>query len=259
MVLRRTSTHRKPGGRLGTSRFFEAARRWDTAVVTEALRAHPDLAAATDHTGRSALHVCASASSARLQRPVSASIATARSLLQAGARVDAIQEIPDHGERFPASPLWHAIARGRNRTLARFLLREGANPDYCFWAVVWNDDVVTAKLLLGHGANLDLTFHGETPLLYATRLRRTRMLKWLLRHGADPNIGDADGHTPLSYAVRRRYSVAEVEELLRHGADAGARAVDGSTPQSLAGAGRSTLLAELLRRYPSTRANPPRA
>ncbi|MEO7966888.1 MAG: ankyrin repeat domain-containing protein, partial [Gemmatimonadaceae bacterium] len=76
-----------------------------------------------------------------------------------------------------------------------------------------------AKLLRERGADLDLTFRGETPLVYATRLRRTRMLRWLLRNGADANIADAHGRTALWYAVSRRHGVREVEELTRHGAD----------------------------------------
>jgi ankyrin repeat protein len=218
MPTRKKPTTRKAGARLSAARFLDAARRWEASVVAEALRVHPDLAMVADRSGRTALHLCAGASASRTHRPASASVATAKALLAAGASLDAVQEIPDNGELFPAHPLWHAIARGNNRTLARFLLRAGANPDYCLWAVVWSDDVVTAKLLRQYGADLDLTFHSETPLLYATRLRRTRMMRWLLRHGANPNIGDAEGRTPLAHARRRRYPAAEIEELLRHGA-----------------------------------------
>jgi ankyrin repeat protein len=234
---------------MGTTRFLNAARRWEIEVVTEALRTQPQLAKATDRSGRSALHLCASAKTAQTRRPLAASVATARVLIAAGADIDAVHEIPDGGERFPARALWHAIARGRNRTLARYLLRQGANPNYCLWAVVWDDDVITAKLLRSYGADLDLTYHGETPLLYATRLRRTRMLRWLLRNGADANRGDGEGRTPLAYAVRRRYSIAEIEELLKFGADAHAAGADGATAMSLAEAGRDPRLAALLRRY----------
>ena len=218
-------------------------------MVAEALRTQPELAVATDRSGRSALHLCAAARPAQTRRPLAASVATAQALLSAGADIDAVHEIPDDGEPFPARALWHAIARGRNRTLARFLLREGANPNHCFWAVVWDDDLITAKLLRGHGADPDLTFHGETALFYATRLRRTRMLRWLLRHGADANLGDREGRTPLAYAVRRRYSLGEIEELLRFGADAHAAAADGVTAMSIAESGRDPRLASLLRRY----------
>lgn len=249
MPTRKKPTKRKAGARLGAARFLDAARRWDVSVVTEALRVHPELATVTDRNGRTALHLCAGASASKTRRPASASVATARALLSAGAALDAVQEIPDDGELFPAHPLWHAIARGNNRALARFLLREGANPDYCLWAVVWSDDVVVAKLLHRHGANVNLTFRSETPLLYATRLRRTRMTRWLLRHGADPNIGDAEGRTPLAHAVRRRYSAAEIEELLRHGADPRVMAGDGSTPISLASRARANGMSDLLSRY----------
>lgn len=221
---------RKRGARIGVGRFFEAARRWEAAVVVEALARHPELARAVDRHGKTALHLCASSDAARTKKPVSASVATARALLKAGAELNAEHRILDGGEVFPARAVWHAIARGRNRALARFLLSEGATPDHCLWAVVWNDDVVTARLLGKHGADLNLRFHGETPLLYATRLRRTRMVRWLLEHGADPNIGDHEGRTPLLYAVRRRYSVGEIAQLLRHGADPAVPASDGTTP-----------------------------
>jgi ankyrin repeat protein len=192
--------------------------------------------------------VCATTTAERAQRPVSASIATARALLAGGADINAVHHIPDSGEHFPASPLWHAIARGRNRSLARYLLREGADPNYCLWAVVWNDDIVTARLLHDHHANLDLTFHAETPLLYATRLRRPRMARWLLAHGANPNIGDANGVTPLAVAVKRRHSLGEIEELLAHGANQHVADRDGRCPRSLA-APSASRLRQLLDRF----------
>jgi ankyrin repeat protein len=229
-------------------RFLDAARRWDAATVTQALRAERSLAFVTDRNGRTALHLCAASSAGKAARPASASVATARALLAAGVPIDAVHEIADGGERFPARALWHAIARGKNRSLTRFLLREGANPDYCYWAVVWNDDVALARLLHTHGADLNLTFHGETPLLYATRLRRTRMMKWLLRHGANANLADGEGRTPLAVAVRRRYPFAELADLLEHGADPLSPAVDGSTPRSLVSR-RTPRVAQLLDRY----------
>lgn len=245
---RSVAARRPAGPRLSEARFLEAARRWDAATVTQALRSERGLAFVTDRTGRTALHLCAASNADKASRPVSASVATARALLAAGVPIDAVHEIDDAGDRFPARALWHAIARGKNRPLTRFLLKEGASPDYCYWAVVWNDDVALARLLHGHGADLNLTFHGETPLLYATRLRRTRMMKWLLRHGADANLGDAEGRTPLAVAVRRRYPLAELTDLLEHGADPLAAAADGSTPRSLVSR-RAPRVAQLLDRY----------
>ena len=225
----------RASGRVSTARFFTAARQWDLDVVSSALRAHPDLARATDRVGRSALHLTAGTDVRRARRPASSSIAVARALLDAGADVDAVQPIRDGGESFPARPIWQAIARGGNRPLARFLLRRGADPNWCYWAVVWNDDIATAKLLDAHQANVDLTFHGETPLVYATRLRRTRMMRWLLSRGAKVDLADADGWTPLHHAVKRRHAMPELELLLTYGASLTHAAADGSTPLSAAG------------------------
>lgn len=249
MVGRRLAKRQIRGTALSATRFLGAARQWNADLVATALQADPQLKWAHDSSGRTALHLCASAPVKKAQRPASASVATARALLNAGCDVNDIHQIPDGAERFPATALWHAIARGRNRALARFLLGAGSHPDYCLWAVVWDDDVVTARLLKQHNADLNLTFHGETPLLYATRLRRTRMIKWLLRNGADPNIADSEGRTPLLYAVRRRHSLAEVSVLLKAGADVSASALDGSTPLSRAATARDTRLAALLNEF----------
>ncbi|MEO6446991.1 MAG: ankyrin repeat domain-containing protein [Gemmatimonadaceae bacterium] len=247
------TARRRPRGRaegaVSVTRLLDAARHWDAGKVAAAVQQRPALASATDRNGRTALHVCAGATAERTRRPPSAAVATARALLAAGAHIDAVHDIRDRTESFPARALWHAIARGRNRTLARFLLRQGANADYCLWSVVWDDDLATARLLLAHGANLDLTFHGETSLLYATRLRRTRMMRWLLRNGADVNLADVEGRTPLFHAVRRRFPLAQVEELLRHGADPARAAADGASPLSLVAGARAQDLARLLRKY----------
>jgi ankyrin repeat protein len=225
----------RTSGRVSTARFFTAARQWDLDLVASALRAHPELAHATDRAGRSALHLTAATEVRRSRRPASSSVAVARALLDAGADVDAVHHVHDGGEVFPAHALWHAVARGGNRPLARFLLRRGADPNWCYWAVVWSDDIATARLLDAHGANVDLTFNGETPLVYATRLRRTRMMRWLLSRGAQVDLADGDGHTPLHHAVRRRHAMPELELLLAHGASLTRAAADGTTPLSVAG------------------------
>jgi ankyrin repeat protein len=60
--------------------------------------------------------------------------------------------------------------------------------------------------------------------------------KLLLEHGADPNIRDASGETPLHWAVGAGH--ADVEELLlEHGADPNAQDAAGNTPLHVAAIG----------------------
>ena len=73
-------------------------------------------------------------------------------LLRAGIPIDAVQSINDDGEVFPATALWYALAWGRNRGLASFLLKAGADPNRCMFALVYADDLASAKLLRRHGA-----------------------------------------------------------------------------------------------------------
>lgn len=233
---------RRNGAHPSPTRFLAAVRQWDADMVAAMVKERPEFATLADRSGRTPLHLVAAVDSRRARRPVSSSVATARALLAAGAQVNAVQPLADGDETFPARPLWHAIARGMNRPLTRFLLRAGADANWCFWTVVWSDDLATARLLVSHGADVNLRFHGETPLLYATRLRRTRMMRWLLSRGAEVDLPDDAGRTPLYHAVRRRHPVADISILLSHGADVARPAIDGSSPLSIAGARLATTL-----------------
>jgi len=213
--------------------FFETVRDWRAAEVAAALRERPDFASVVDNTGRTALHVCArrTVSSAA---DMAASLATAKVLVKAGANVNAIHPIPDGAEVFPATPLWCAVAWGRNRSLGLFFLQQNADPNHCMFAMVYSDDLVSAKMLRRHGARLDDTFDGETPLIYAARHRRAKFLEWLLREGAEPNIGDRRGFTALHHAVRRRLPDTTLRALRRCGADVRATSSNGTSVGQLA-------------------------
>jgi ankyrin repeat protein len=188
---------------MSKSALFKAAAAWDVSTVGRLLSGDPDLAHARDSRGRSALHICArqrwdgTASRAR------ASIATVRALLTAGADINAVHEIPDDGEIFPATALWHAVAWGRNRPLALELLRRGASPEPCLFAVTWADDAPMARMLLKAGARTGLRSDGETPLHYAARLGREKVLRVLVAAGADIHATDAKGRTPLDLARKK--------------------------------------------------------
>src|SRR5262249_25260655 len=130
--------------------FWQAVKNHRADEVTSALRSRPDFASRVDAQGRTPLHVCAhqKVSSAAHTR---AALATARALINARVDLHAIHPIEDDGEIFPASALWHALAWGRNIPLARYFLKLKADPGHCMFALVWADDLASAKLLRRHG------------------------------------------------------------------------------------------------------------
>ncbi len=221
--------------------FFEAAKRWRAEEVAAVLRERPEFASIVDNRGRTALHLCArpEAGSTAAQ---AAALATAKALVKAGANINAVQPIPDGQELFPAMPLWYAVAFGKNRPLAMFLLKRKADPNHCLFAMVYADDLPTAKLLRRYGARLDDKFNGETPLIYAARHSRAKFMEWLLAESADANMGDARGQTALHHAVRRRLPDATLRALLKRGADPRAVSKTGVTVADLGTRAQKRLL-----------------
>ena len=200
--------------------FFALATAWDVDGLRAALEEKPVLARTLDPTGMTALHALARA---RGKHP-KASIAAARLLLDAGADVNAVREIDDHGEVFRARPAWYALAWGKNPSLARFLFERGASPQDCVWAVAYAQDIELLALIAERGADLDALFRGKTALLESVVGKRFDAVDALLAHGADPNVPDPDGYTPLHHAIERGHPVERVKALLARGARIDARA-----------------------------------
>jgi ankyrin repeat protein len=92
-----------------------------------------------------------------------------------------------------------------------------SNGDTPLGAAAGNGQLVVAKYLLDHGADINAfgAIHDRTPLLAATERGHKAMVELLLARGADPSAG---GLNPLFLAVSRGYTgVAQV--LLAHHAD----------------------------------------
>ena len=164
---------------MNRKRFFDAAAHWDVETVSALLREDRDLARAVDERGRTALHRCARTNAEKDGHDPGDSLRVAKALLKAGANPNAVHDIPDEGGSFKATPLWYAVAWGRNPALVDVLLGAGAAPRGCLWACVWAEDLVLAKRLVKAGAPLDEVFGGETPLAYAKRLKRTGFFRLL--------------------------------------------------------------------------------
>lgn len=126
----------------------------------------------------------------------------------------------------------HAAASGGNEDIINFLLEQGFNintqtPDG--WTPLFiaarDGNAEAAKLLVYRGADLNLqTDRGASALLmvltqpFSTEKERVDLLAYLLRRGANPNLSDKQGFSPLYYAMLSgKYEL--VEWLLDYDAD----------------------------------------
>jgi ankyrin repeat protein len=110
-------------------------------------------------------------------------------------------------------------------TMCKVLLEFGADPEQYrekspLCQAVLNENTATVSVLLLHGARPDTRYEGATMLHWAILLFEddTDMLETLLSHGLKPDMYDGDGKRPLEDAARRsKFDACNV--LLRHGAD----------------------------------------
>jgi ankyrin repeat protein len=85
------------------------------------------------------------------------------------------------------------------------------------FAAAWWDDVDNLKLLLKAGAPIDVVV-GVTPFLAAWCWRKYAAAKLLAKRGADVNYQDRKGKTALHHGVEKEVDPALLKWLVRHGA-----------------------------------------
>lgn len=190
---------------------FKAAWNWDTAALARVLERSPALVEALDASGRRALHVCAKRSWPQHRAESDQGLESLRMLIEAGTPADVVQPIPEDHGIFPATPLWYAVAHGRNPLMTRVLLDRGCSPEHCLFGAVWNDDADILQMLIAAGAPLERHAEGASPLLYAARLGREASVRVLLAAGADLTAVDHKGLNALQLARRHK----RADSLLR--------------------------------------------
>lgn len=112
--------------------------------------------------------------------------------------------------------------------------RDGASSETALHIVTSGRDLVWLGFLLQRGANPNLRdVQGKTPLLIATELRWTEGVQILLGRSASVDIANSNGETALSKAVQNN-DVATVRLLLAAGANPARADNAGFSPRDLA-------------------------
>ena len=207
-------------------RIFEAVKTLDLETTKAMLEAKPALLKATDRPGRTLLHIACAADCASLGVPEAESARMVNFLLDRGLDID----IPFGRDK--VTPLFAAVARGRNPTLVKLLLKRGAKvksaPGGGLFAAGWWNDVENLELLIRAGAQIDIVV-GITPFLAAWCWKKFDAAKVLALSGANVNYQDSRGRTALHHGVEKEFDPVMLAWLVKHGASPDIKDRDGVT------------------------------
>jgi hypothetical protein len=116
-----------------------------------------------------------------------------------------------------------ALQENDTSALSEYLLNHNINDTYgqdghtlLVWAVMMNKPKVV-RFLLNRKADPDQSCHNHAPIHLAARTGLKRPLEILLASGANPNITDSAGNTPLIMAAGQK-KINVVKTLIRYGA-----------------------------------------
>jgi ankyrin repeat protein len=140
----------------------------------------------------------------------------------------------------------HVAIANRRDNIARLLLERGADINardsgnetpLAFAVDTIDPDIDFIAFLLRRGANVNVqNIWNQTPLLKAAVRGHDEIIRRLIEAGAEVNIQDADGNSPLHAVVQREVETVEngfersTRILLENGADPNAKNKSGITP-----------------------------
>jgi hypothetical protein len=222
------------------NKFIQAILNLEYDTVKYFITTSPKWIQWSAKNGKNALHFLGGIDVSRSIKKQNLSLRIAQLLLNNGADINSIHKIPEKEGFFPATPVWYAYTRGRNEKLYTYFLKNGANPNYCMFAIAWNDDVKAANLFRKYGAEISASH-----FLGAYYWKKYRMAEWFLKNGVDVNYVGPEGYSALLLAVKRKDPIKQIKQLLNYGADIDKENNNGLSPKKLAESGRQKAILQL--------------
>ena len=213
---------------MSKTRLFEAIKNLDLAETKKILDAKPELLKVRNDQGRNLLHLACSVDCGDIGKPKSAAVKMVAFLLDRGF------DIEEEGGAGPdlCKPIWFATAKGRNKPVVKLLLDRGAKPTGLY-AAGWWEDIDILNMLIDAGADKEIVV-GETPFLGCWGWKRFKAAKALALKGANVNVQDKRGRTALHIGIEKEFDPALLRWLVKHGASPDIPDRDGVTAREKA-------------------------
>lgn len=197
---------------MSKTRLFEAVKNLDLQDTQAILKAKPELLSVWNDQRRNLLHVACSADCKKLKKPEVAAVKMVGFLLERGL------DIEQEGGAGPdlCKPIWFAVCRGRNLPLVKYMIKRGAEPTGLY-AAGWWEDITILNILIDAGADKEVVV-GVTPFLACWGWKKFKAAKALALKGANINVQDNRGRTALHIGIEKEFDPALLKWLVTHGA-----------------------------------------
>lgn len=213
---------------MSKTKLFEAVKRLDLQETKAILDAKPALLKVWNERGRNLLHIACSVDCNAIGQPKSAAVRMVAFLLDRGLDVE-----QDGGAgQDLCKPIWFATAKGRNKPVVKLLLDRGAIP-HGLYAAGWWEDIDILNLLVDAGADKEVVV-GVTPFLACWGWQRFKAARALALKGGNVNVQDKRGRTALHIGIEKEFDPAHLRWLVKHGASPDIPDRDGVTARQKA-------------------------